>query len=544
MGRVDRPLARHGVAAPDFGHGGVHHSGDIGQVLDHRSGGLGQGDGGGVQGVAQVFLQAQLVGGQGQRPGRGLAMGAQTDQIVLDHVGGAAQLALHPVQPSGVHVRVAGLGGLHPVGQAGQGGQGTQGLVGGVFQMAGVAAQLDGDDAQGLADFPQTIAAQAAVDRHLLDVAFDLLDGVHPSGQGLDRRDGLAADALGVGHGRCDVINQQTGPTQTDLEVAQVAPAVGQAVNDHDLFGVLGHAGQAVDDLGRFGLEIGGDVRHLVGDHVQQAAFGPVARLGRQVRLANRAGRDLDAQLDVFDPLAGDVPDLQGHQGLADLHLDVARDGGDRGGDLGDAGVVHAERLGVERQLVRHRRNQLLVLAAQPLFEGQGAVQLACEPRKLLGQLIQLRHAEVQLFTHPLGEAGELVCGPDGRAGRDLHVQGEGAQIAQRGAHHVYIGLQQGAGGLQLIQIRHPPFLRKGQGVQAFRRRQQLVAGVRNGFDVQRQAQPVERLDQPADHFERSGQAFARVGKTALDQGARRLELIRDVRSDDGREEGGGGINA
>ena len=32
-------------------------------------------------------------------------------------------------------------------------------------------------------------------------------------------------------------------------------------------------------------------------------------------------------------------------------------------------------------------------------------------------------------------------------------LQGEGAQIAQRGAHNVYIGLQQGAGGLQLIQI-------------------------------------------------------------------------------------------
>ena len=261
---------------------------------------------------------------------------------------------------------------------------------------------------------------------------------------------------------------------------------------------------------------------------MQQPTFGPVARLLGQVRLGRQAAGDAQAQLDVFDALTGDVADLKRHQGLADLGLDVAGDGRDRTGDVGDLGMLFLNGAGVDRQPVRHGGDQGGVFAAQGLFELQGLLQAGRQIRQLIGQFVQLADAQVQLAAHALGEAGELVRRADGGPGRNLDVQRKGPEVAQRCAHRLDIGLKLGAGDLDVGEIGDPVLLGLRQGVQSLGRGQQVLGRVRHGFGVQGDLKPIQGFDQSSHHFQRPRQPAPGVGETAFDQRTRCFELVDD----------------
>jgi hypothetical protein len=171
------------------------------------------------------------------------------------------------------------------------------GLGGGLLQVDGVLAQLDGDDAQGLAGLADAAAFQGGVQRHHLHVGADVLDAGDAFGELASRDSGRTADLLGGLLAGGHVADQAQGLPDTAFEVAQevglgpVALAGRQVAQAQQLGRVGSHAGHAVIDAGDLAAEVVGHRGQLGAQqavHEGAGRVGAVRRSGRRSRSPRR----------------------------------------------------------------------------------------------------------------------------------------------------------------------------------------------------------------------------------------------------------------
>jgi hypothetical protein len=181
------------------------------------------------------------------------------------------------------------------------------------------------------------------------------------------------------------------------------------------------------------------------------ASAGPPAGDGRRLPAAcavrGQAGRlgvqQGQAGLDVFDPLAGDVADLQGGQAAADLLLDVASQGGDA-----DRDARRSCRDG-RRWRWRWPSGRRARPAAGRRNGAPDSSSWTSAPRsapsrvcQVVAEGVQLGAAQLDHVADLLGEDRELGTGRDDAAGGDLDVDGEDPEIGQVLAHLLDAGGQ------------------------------------------------------------------------------------------------------
>ncbi|RTL71350.1 MAG: hypothetical protein EKK41_10235 [Hyphomicrobiales bacterium] len=207
------------------------------------------------------------------------------------------------------------------------------------------------------------------------------------------------------------------------------------------------------------------------------------------------------------------------------MHLHFARQLRDALRRIRDAQVVFPHRAGVGGKALRHLRQHRAHLGVERGFDLQRTDDLDVERFEILGEHADLLVTLVDARAHLLREAAELRGFLAHSCGRDLHVEGERAQIAQEAADFVDLRAQ------RLHVARQPAHAVAArldlvrQRVQAFGCREQVLRGTADGLGIERLAERTQNLELLFDERQRILEERSRPREFILDLAPRRFEL-------------------